>query len=161
MRILIKVSYKNDQVLNNLVKFFKKLELVPTIIKHSSKQKKKKFLTILKSPHVNKTAQEQFEFRFYNKEFLFESIKPLTIFIILKKLKALSFPGVHFKAKSLINSVNKKNQNTLTILDPDNVVLNSNSLFISQKKCLQLFDCYGEAYLKNLLYLKYKNIRHL
>ena len=158
MRIFIKVSYKNDQILKNLAKFFKKLELLPTIIKHSSKQKKKKFLTILKSPHVNKTAQEQFEFRFYNKEFLFESIKPLTIFIVLKKLKALSFPGVQFKAKSLISSVNKKNKNILTILDPDNIILNSNSLFTSQKKCLQLFDCYGEAYLKDLFYLKYKSI---
>ena len=157
MRIFIKVSYKNDQVLNNLAKFFKKLELLPTIIKHSSKQKKKKFLTILKSPHVNKTAQEQFEFRFYNKEFLFESIKPLTIFIVLKKLKALSFPGVQFKAKGLINSVNKKNRSILTILDPDNIVLNSNSLLTSQKKCLQLFDCYGEACLKDLFYLKYKS----
>lgn len=158
MRIFIKVSCKNDQVLNNLAKFFKKLELLPTIIKHSSKQKKKKFLTVLKSPHVNKTAQEQFEFRFYNKEFLFESIKPLTIFIVLKKLKALSFPGVQFKTKSLINSVKKKNRNIPNILDPDNIVLNSNSLAISQKKCLQLFDCYGEVCLKNLFYLKYKSI---
>ena len=154
MLFYIKVSAKNDQTLNKFSKFLMKLEFLPTIVKHFSKQKKKSFLTILKSPHVNKTAQEQFEFRFYTKEFLVNSIKPLTTFVVLKKIKDCSFPGIKFKVKSLFNVVNGKNRSFLKVLDPDNVILNKNSLLVSQKKCIQLFDCYGEVWLKELSYSK-------
>ena len=38
------------------------------IQKYFEKKRKKKILTILKSPHVNKKAQEKFEFRYYSKQ---------------------------------------------------------------------------------------------
>lgn len=162
MLFYIKVSSKDKQILNKFSKFLMKLETLPTVVKGFSKQKKKKFITILKSPHVNKTAQEQFEFRFYSKEFLLNSVKPLTTFIVLKKIKDLSFPGVQFKAKSLLNTINYQNKrNLLKVFDPDVIIIDKNNLITSQKHYLQLFDCYGEAYLKDLAYSKYKTIQHL
>jgi ribosomal protein S10 len=76
----IKVSSKDKKVLENFGQFLSKLEMTSNFLKSFSKQNTRKFVTILKSPHVNKTAQEQFEFRFYTKEFVISSFKPLTFF---------------------------------------------------------------------------------
>ena len=158
MRLYVKVSSKDKLVLNKFSKFFGKLKTLPTTIKYFSKQRKKKVITILKSPHVNKTAQEQFEFRFYTKEFLVHSLKPLTAIIILKRIKDFGFPGIKLKAKSLFQSDPVKHRKFLKVLDPDMVVLNKNNLFSFQKNCIQLFDSYGETYLKDLSLLNRKSL---
>ena len=167
----LKVSSKDKKVLKNFGRFLSKLKTTSNSLKSFSKQNVRKFVTILKSPHVNKTAQEQFEFRFYTKEFLINSFKPLTFLLILKKINNTSFSGIDLKVKSLVQENKKKN---LTALDPDNINLNTVSNYgLSQKKKLnnksfleknvrkfsqnsssskryiQLFDCYGEMSLKN------------
>lgn len=164
MFFYFKVSSKDNKVLEKFFQFLLKLETSPTILKYFSKKKKRKFITILKSPHVNKTAQEQFEFRFYNRQFLIDSFKPLTFFLVLKKIKNLSFPGIKLEVKGVFNT-NKKNKSFLKVVDPDNIVLlNKKHLKMNkhsfsktvQKKYIQLFDCYGETYLKNSFYFKNK-----
>jgi hypothetical protein len=125
----------------------------PVVIKYVPKQQKRKFVTILKSPHINKTAQEQFEFRHYSKEFIVNSVKPLTFFLIIKKLKNLSFSGLKLEVKGLFN-FEKKNKSFLNQLDPDNIILNqhrTSTKLSFQKRSIQLFDCYGEMWLKTLL----------
>jgi len=154
MFLYFKISSKDSQVLEKFSKFILRLEKFPIIIKCFSKSKKRKFITILKSPHVNKTAQEQFEFKYYSKEFLVDSLKPLTFFLVIKKIKNLSFPGIRLEVKGLLNS-NKKTKSTLKLTNPDQIILNKNGVKIkdvplSQLKYLQLFDCYGESYLKDL-----------
>ena len=152
MFFYVKVFSKDNNDLKSFFRFLNQLANSPIILKHFSKQKKRKFVTILKSPHVNKTAQEQFEFRFYHKEFLVDSFKPLTFFLLLKRLKNLSFPGLKIKVTGLLNS-NKKNKSFLRAVNPDNIVLNhkfSKVTSISQRSYIPLFDCYGELYLKNL-----------
>lgn len=164
MFFYFKVSSKDSKVLEKFFQFLLKLEAFPTVLKHVSKQKKKKFITILKSPHVNKTAQEQFEFRFYTKQFVIDSFKPLKFFLILKKIKNLSFPGIKLEVKGLFN-IKKKNQSFLKVIDPDNIILLNRNNFkmaeqlsnkLPQKRYIQLFDCYGEVYLKDSLYFKNK-----
>jgi len=164
MFFYFKVSSKDSKVLEKFFQFLLKLETFPTVLKHISKQKKRKFITILKSPHVNKTAQEQFEFRFYTKQFVIDSVKPLKFFLILKKIKNLSFPGIKLEVKGLFN-IKKKNKSFLRAIDPDNVVLLDKNNFkateqlqnrLFQKKYIQLFDCYGEVYLKDSLYFRNK-----
>ena len=62
-------SAKNKNSLNYNFKFFKHSLLNSnTIKKHFQKRTKKHFLTILKSPHVNKSAQEQFESHIFSKQ---------------------------------------------------------------------------------------------
>lgn len=162
MFLHFKVSSKDNSALEKFLKFLQRLDISPTVFKHFSKQNKRKFITILKSPHVNKTAQEQFEFRYYTKEFLIDSPKPFTLFLIIKKIKNLSFPSLKLEVKGLFN-LNKQNENFFKLADPDNVVLKlgksktlSSSAF--QKKYVQLFDCYGELHLKRLLLDK--TLRH-
>jgi ribosomal protein S10 len=153
MFLYFKVSSKDDKILKKFLQFLLKLNTSPVVIKYASKQQKRKFVTILKSPHINKTAQEQFEFRHYSKEFIVNSVKPLTFFLIIKKLKNLSFSGLKLEVKGLLN-FEKKNKSFLNQLDPDNIVLNqyktSTPLYL-HKRYIQLFDCYGEMWLKTLL----------
>lgn len=155
----IKVSAKDKKVLDNFGRFISKLQLTSNSLRLLSKRNLRKFITVLKSPHVNKTAQEQFEFRVYTKEFIISSFKPLTLFLILKKINDSSFSGLNLKIESLVKQNTKKK---LIALNPDNVNLNTiekfNSLlssdlsnsqnFLSSKRYIQLFDSYGEMVLK-------------
>jgi len=155
MFLHFKVSSKDSYTLEKFLRFLQKLKIAPTVLKHFSKRNKRKFITILKSPHVNKTAQEQFEFRQYSKEFLIDSPKPFTFFLTIRKIKNLSFPGLKLEVKGLF-SANKQNQSVLKLINPDNVVLKlrKSRTFSSldfQKKYIQLFDCYGELYLERLI----------
>ena len=155
MFFYIKISSKNNQALKNFFRFLAKLASSPTLLKYFSKQNKRKFVTVLKSPHVNKTAQEQFEFRYYSAEFLIDSFKPLTFFLFLKRVSSLSFPGIKLEVKSLLNP-EKKSQSVLKVVNPDNITLNNvllkldNNTVVAQKKYIKLFDSYGELYLKDL-----------
>lgn len=151
----IKVFSKDNHALKKFFQLLQRLNISLIVLKSFSKQKKRKFVSILKSPHVNKTAQEQFEFRYYNKEFLIDLFKPLTFFLLLKKLKNLSFSNLKLKIKGLL-SLNKNHKNFLKkLINPDNVILEPIELKtfkgrFFQKKYIQLFDCYGEFHLKKL-----------
>ena len=178
MFFYLKVSCKDKRILKKFIKVLTKITSLPIFLKSFPTCEKRKFVTVLKSPHVNKTAQEQFEYRFYSKHFLIRSFKPLTLFLLLKKLKTLSFPGINLEIKGLFER-NKTNKHSLKIISPDNIVLattslahdnkqifkldtrartaqtaskNSDANFLLSKKYIQLFDLYGETYLRNVLY---------
>lgn len=165
----LKISCKDKRILKKFLRFLTKIKPLPTFLKSFSKQEKRKFITVLKSPHVNKTAQEQFEYRLYSKHFLIYAFKPFTFFLLLKKLKNLSFPGLDLKVKGILGK-NKAYKHTLQIVNPDNIILkNTHSLHLkknkrkkvqyekddsslSYKKYLQLFDLYGEICLKKVFH---------
>ncbi len=152
MFFYLKASAKDIRVLEKFSHFLNKLDTSTFVLKHRSKQNQRKFITILKSPHVNKTAQEQFEYRFYHKHFLINSFNPLTFFFMLKKSQNSSFAGLKLEIKSVIN-FNEKNINSQKVFNPDNFSLISSSLspnFI--KKYIQMFDCHGETFLKSIAY---------
>jgi ribosomal protein S10 len=178
MFFYLKVSCKDKRILKKFINFFPKIKSFPTVLKSFPISEKRKFVTVLKSPHVNKTAQEQFEYRFYSKHFLIRSFKPFTFFSCLKKLKTLSFPGVNLKIKGQFER-NKTNKHSLKMISPDNIVLENSSQvytceqrfkinlraktvqtvsknleanFLLSKKYIQLFDLYGETYLRNVFY---------
>ena len=103
MFFYLKVSCKDKRILEKFVKVFTKIKSLPIFIKPFPKHKRRKFITILKSPHVNKTAQEQFEYRFFSKHFLVFSPKSRTLFVLLKKLKNLSFSGIKLEVKGMFH----------------------------------------------------------
>jgi ribosomal protein S10 len=153
MFLYFKVSSKDNKILKKFLRFLLKLDILPVVVKYIPKQQKRKFITILKSPHINKTAQEQFEFRYYSKEFIINSVKPLTFFLIIKKLKNLIFSGLKLEVKGSFN-FEKKNKSFLNQLNPDNIILNQPQTYpklFFQKRYIQLFDCYGEVWLKTRL----------
>jgi ribosomal protein S10 len=178
MFFYLKISCKDKKILKNFLRFFAKLDSLLVFLKSLPKHKKRKFVTVLKSPHVNKTAQEQFEYRLYSKHFLIHSFKPLTFFLFLKKLKNLSFSGINLKVKGFLEK-NKMQKHVLRVVSPDNIILksvadsylgkkrlkkfqhkktlkqiskNHNSDFLFYKKYVQLFDLYGEICLKKIFY---------
>ena len=169
MFFYLKVSCKDRRILEKFTKILAKIKSLPISIKPFPKHKRKKFITILKSPHVNKTAQEQFEYRFFSKHFLIFSSKSRTFFLLLKKLKNLSFSGIKLEVKGLFQKKNA-DKYTLKLINPDNIVLekpyliqkgfkkSESSKFVLgernlAKKYIQLFDSYGELYLKNTFYV--------
>ena len=159
----LKVSSKDKEGLEKFSRFLLKLNSSFVTIKNFPKQKRRKFVTILNSPHVNKTAQEQFEFRFYNKRFLINSFKPFSFFSLLKKAKNVSFPNVKLEIQGLFN-MKAYNRKILKLVDPEIAFLNiEESLCLSldnnllttktlKKSYIQLFDGYGEVCLKNSFY---------
>ena len=73
MFIIIQIFSKNSNSISNFLKFLYKLKTNKTlnlnfIIIQSSQFKKSKKFSVLKSPHVNKKAQEQFEYNVFNKQ---------------------------------------------------------------------------------------------
>lgn len=86
------------------------------INKNLIKKKRGGVITLLKSPHVNKNAQEQFEIEQFGLSFNIKTLRPFNFLVFLKKIKLYIFPAVKIKVKSLnINNqrkiINKKNLN--------------------------------------------------
>ena len=106
---------------------------------------KTKLFTVLKSPHVNKTAQEHFECSIYTKQFKVYSSKGFLLLIFLKKLKNNIFFDTTFKVE-LINQPLKYNQKLKNNLNPDNFLLISN--YACLKSYLKILNNYGNLVLR-------------
>ena len=173
MFFYLKVSCKDKRILKKFTSFFRKVKSLSIFVKPFPKHEKRKFVTILKSPHINKTAQEQFEYRFFTKHFLVFSFKPAIFLLLLKKLKNFSFSGIKLEVKGILGK-SKTPKYILKFISPDNIVLQNKCLnrknfrrnkrtivnselvlddFNLSKKYIQLFDSYGEVYLKNTFYI--------
>ena len=136
------------------------LKTLPYTITRINNHNSKKFVTVLKSPHINKTAQEQFEFRHYNCQFTVYSPKPFLMLLVFKRLFGSAFLGLKFELKVLLDTINVQKKS----LNPDNYIIkdlefpillctknNRDKTGRSKKiifKYLQLFDLCGEVNLK-------------
>ena len=67
------------------------------------KKTKKCIVTLLKSPHVNKSAQEQFEIRIFSRHLNVYSSKKMRYLFFLKRLFQQNFSDFKFKAKFSID----------------------------------------------------------
>ena len=113
MYLNIGIRSKNYNSLKSFVRIFKILtqteELkLNKILKVFQKKRFKKIFTILRSPHVNKSAQEQFEYNLFAKHVNIKSHQILKTLIILKKIKTISFSDIELKIKFIINPKSKK-----------------------------------------------------
>lgn len=154
MFFFIQISSKNKETLQLFLMFLSKLENNNLFIKYFPKQKIKKFITVLKSPHINKSAQEQFEFRVYTKKLQISSPQHLKFLYFLKKSQISIFPFIKLKLEVIYNI--KSNLNIISSrLDP--IKLNTNFFHQNNLKSqnliqyFNLLDCYGEYYLKKLI----------
>ena len=164
MFFFIQISSKSKETLKLFLTFLSKFENnnFSLVIKYFPKQKIKKFITILKSPHVNKSAQEQFEFRVYTKKLFISSTQHLKFLYFLKKLQNNTFPFVRLEIKgcfnakrqfnSILNQVEPNKLNTgffiTNMLNKNIQKKNSLNLLI---KYFNLLDCNGEYHIKNLI----------
>ena len=159
MVFFIKVSSKKKETLQLFLMFLSKFKNNKLLIKYFPKQKIKKFITVLKSPHINKLAQEQFEFRVYTKKLKISLSQHLKFLYFLKKSQMTLFPFINLKIEGVYS---RKSQLNLisSHLNPNKL----NSEFFSKNmfkgniknpnlvNYFDLLDCYGEYFMKKLIY---------
>jgi len=117
----------NEKSARNCFLFFfnNRSKLNLNIIKKSKdKKRRKNVLTILKSPHVNKAAQEQFESRLFSKQINIHALKSKQFLLILKRIKTYLFPDVKIKTKFILNK-NLMEKARMNVLNPSNFKLNA------------------------------------
>lgn len=116
---------KNKNSLNEAFMFFLTNLNFKIVKKYLKKKTKKHFVTILKSPHVNKKAQEQFETFIFSKQLTLYPTKKFKYLFYLKKIQENLFSNVKLKIKfSLI----KNNNLRLSIFNLNNFKLNLNKI---------------------------------
>ena len=136
------------------------------LLNYSQQKQKRKVFTTLKSPHVNKTAQEQIEYRLFSKHINILSFQILKFLILIKKIQMKLCPDIEIQIKFVLNTKIIKKAKLLS-LNPDNYKTNSFSLckkkdITSLKKMqklnkkqilyyLKLFDIYGELCFRTIL----------
>lgn len=96
-------------------------------------QKKKKIFTILKSPHVNKKAQEQFEIRIFSQQLILYGTYSARFVYFLKRLKLQLFPEIKLKIKFLLNKTKSLDQKIFNLTNykfkNDKLCLSQNYIF--------------------------------
>lgn len=156
MFVIIQIFSKNSNSISNFLKFLYKLKtnktlnLNFTIIQSSPFKKSKKF-SVLKSPHVNKKAQEQFEYNVFKKQLKIYVSQFNKFLIIWKTVKLTLFTDINLKFKF---NQNPNNFITISKINSDKFIKNKQYfkfLDIKKKKnhSLLLWDIYGEFCLKN------------
>lgn len=153
MYFSLRISSKNKNSLKKFLLFVSKIKNPIMITCNYPQPKKKSVITVLKSPHINKTAQDQFEFKIYSKNIIVWSPQPKLLIIFLKKLIKTGFSGVQIQIYSFVGT-EVDNKFLLNSLNP-NVLNNFFFINIHKKKLLtkkmfkylNLFDCFGELIL--------------
>lgn len=137
--MLIKVSSYNK---SSLILFFRFLKTSMFFEKCKFKiiklKQKKTLISLLKSPHVNKTAQEQFCREKFSFIIIFEQVNRYNLVLYLKILFSKGFSDITL----MFNSSFYFN-NLVTDLNPDRKHLNSSSCNIFNY--LRLLEAYGEV----------------
>lgn len=102
----VTITSRNKNSIYNFFSFCSKTTLsnLNARIRYFQKNVNKKKLTVLKSPHVNKKAQEQFEHRVFKKQFVITGTKTLRYLVFVKKLNYNLFPDISIKLKCLIKN---------------------------------------------------------
>lgn len=105
---------KNKKALRLFFKFIHsnfEIQKLQIPISYKKNKNKKQKIAVLKSPHVNKTAQEHFELKTYSLSIVLHSYKIQKYILFLKKIKNRLFPGIKIKIKGYFlqkNTVNSK-----------------------------------------------------
>lgn len=141
MELKITIHYKNKKTgIAFLIFFFnwaKKLKINLKIKKSAIKTIKKK-VSILKSPHVHKKAQDQFEVVMYSKVIFVESTQILKVLTLLKNIKTKIFSDLKIKTEG--NLIKNK---LFSLIKQKNKKLNSYRI----KNILHTTEFYGEYFL--------------
>ena len=158
MFFYLKISTKELAILKLFLRTLAKFSNHTFLIKQLSHINKVKRVTVLKSPHVNKLAQEQFEYRMYESNLKISSFHILSDIIKLKQLKEETFAGVKLEIKFFCDrkvtiASNIKNLNpNIMFLDFFKNDMEKSITFITRN--IQLFDCEGESCLKNFTVIR-------
>lgn len=101
---IIKLYSKNKESLKQFKKLIESINKKWKNVTFSVKdiKKKRKRITVLKSPHVNKTAQTQFQSIVYSSNIRYFSWDVKKNYIILKRIKNYMFPDIKIKTEQIV-----------------------------------------------------------
>ena len=137
MNYTVIVSSKNKTSLINFFKFFDKevsyLLSSSLILAYSHKKTRCRKVSVLKSPHVNKSAQVHFSSYKFSKQISIFSKKPGKLLLFFKKMQSNLFPDVVVETHSLLKTKNKLSSK---FLNPNKFVLDSAKLLASKNQAL-------------------------
>jgi ribosomal protein S10 len=131
----LKIKSKNEKSLKYfLLFFFKHLKTkFNTIQKQSTAKINRKVITFLKSPHVNKTAQEHFEMHFFTRKILLKGYSLEKALIFSKKVLTRLFQDISINLELLTDKqVSKKS--SLLLFNPNNNKLSKKNFFKTNLK---------------------------
>lgn len=115
----ITVWSKNKTSLNHFVLFFKKylIHNSNTIAKYFQKKVNTKIITVLKSPHVNKKSQEQFETKIFKKQINIKLRNNWKLISFFRRVCHSMCSDINIKVKQLFHSKHfyKKKLHTITL----------------------------------------------
>lgn len=164
MKILnLVVVTKNKNSLKTFLLFFNEHinKNFNCVKKSFPKIKSKTIFTLLKSPHVNKTAQEQFEIKVLTLQLSIIASQIFKFLIFLKKLKNNIFADINFKVKFLTD-LKKDNLFKKKLLNIDK--FKSNPYYYQKKKMglkkIKKFKIIETIAYSNTSY-KYLNAKHV
>ena len=146
--MLIKLLFKskistNIILLIDLIKNFVIKNFVHFKINY--KKNFKYCITLLKSPHVYKTSQEQIGFKINKKSLIFLILKKNHVLYFIKKIKNILFNNIYLNFKLIYNNkIFTINFNKLFNLNYFTFLNNFNINY------LKLLDVLGEVNIKNL-----------
>lgn len=159
MLINLSIYSKNSNSLTNFLKFFYKLKSNKVFnfqLVNTQSQKKKDFFffSVLRSPHVNKKSQEQFEYSVYKKQLKIRISRIIQFLIICKLINVKNFHDIHFRIKFSSDNLlqqrylDDKVSSDLALIK---IVRNKKFLFsnVTNQLSLQLLDFQGEILLKS------------
>lgn len=123
----LQISSKNEKSLQSFLHFFfNHLKTKFNIVqKLTTINNSKKVITLLKSPHVNKTAQEQFEIRIFTKQIQTRSFYSEKNLVFLRKILNRLFQDISFNLEFVTN-INASYKTKLLVFYPDNFKLPKN-----------------------------------
>ena len=152
MFINIHISSKNYNSIKKFLNLFSNTIFVKKLNLAISKQtfvnkKEKSFFTVLKSPHVNKSAQERFEYCLYSKQLKIYSCQNLLFLILIKALKTRLFSDIKLKIKILVQKSKFKHK-IKNKINPDNFSLSNNNLGL--QTYIHIWNNYGKLNLKTV-----------
>ena len=167
MFIILSIYSKNLNSLTAFLKVLYKLRVnkafkIKFYVVQSQQKKKFSFFSTLRSPHVNKKSQEQFDYHLYRKKLKVE-VSQLTKFLtILKIIKMVIFPDLRVKIGFKLNGKPTKVK-LLSTIDFNKFKLKFSKKklkYLKSKKsvsnplackALMLLDASGEILIKNFV----------
>ena len=112
-------------------------------LKLSRKRKLKEKISVLKSPHVNKTAQEQFKYTHFYINITFYTFEIKREMLVLKKIKNQLFPDLKMLIKSSYSKKSGRTLHTKLFYNQKLSRLKNEYLLENTISYLKLLDYYG------------------
>jgi hypothetical protein len=122
------------------------------IKKYFKKKKESKILTILKSPHVNKKAQDQFEIKYFKKQLTIHSFHNIKFLYFFKNIKNNLFFNIKTKLKFNI-AKNKTKKLKIQIINPINFKIKTYKNLKRPKYINGKFKTSSESYLNKIQHI--------